>query len=192
MANEIFNGGGARVTGILGGDFTSKLQTYIVPATDSVALYIGDFVKFVGTSLQDDNGSWFSRTQRAEAGALIVGVIAGFEATSAYLDTTARAASTERKVYVHEFPYVEIEIQADASVGATEAGGNADIKYYPGVTGGAFNTSGCALDVTTIDNAADLQLRIMGFAAGSTPSDNYPVLRCLINEHFYKQTAGGS
>lgn len=192
MANEIFSPFGAEVTGIMGGDFASKLQTYMVADTDSVALYIGDFVKFVGSSLQDNNGNWFSRCRRAEAGELIVGVVAGFEATSATLDTTARLPNTERKVYVHEFPYIEVEIQADGEVGGTDAGGNADIKYYPGLTGGAFNKSGCALDVTTIDNAADLQLRVMGFAAGSHPSDNFPVLRCLVNEHFYKQTAGGS
>jgi hypothetical protein len=189
MANEIFSPFGAQVTGIMGGDFASKLQTYITADTDAVPLYIGDFVQIKGSSRQDTNSSWYTVCARAEAGNIILGVVAGFEPTSANLDTTHRKANEERLVYVHEYPYIEFEIQSDGNLGNSDVGNNADIKYYPAQSNGAFSKSGGAIDGTTVDDAP-AQVRIVGFAASSGPSDNFPIMRCIVNEHIFKQLIG--
>lgn len=189
MANEIFSPFGGQVTGVLGGDFASKLQPYIVNSGDTSTMYIGDFVRSFGESNPDGTGNQLPRVTLASAGTVILGVIAGFEANSASLDTTSRLGSTERVVYIHDNVYVELDIQADGAVSSTDVGKNADIRYYSAEEGGAFFTSGVALDTSTLD-AATAQLRVMRFATGSSPSDNYPVMKCLINEHFYKQILG--
>jgi hypothetical protein len=189
MANEIFSPFGARVTGIMGADFAAKLQVYIVRDVDIRYLAIGDFVTLEGRVRQDGDRSWYTVCSRTGLYEDILGVVAGFEPTPTTLDRTDRQLNEQRLVYVYDYPYVEFEIQADGSLSSSAVGKNANIAYYPAEAGGKFFKSGSAIDVTSVD-VASAQVRIVGFAASSGPSDNFPIMRCIVNKHIFKQTFG--
>jgi hypothetical protein len=184
--NSIF---GARVVKHLQSvHFTGGVTSYTVPATDSTALFVGDFVKLTGTAANGQDGKSYPVVTQAAATNTLVGFVDAFDADSNYLNQIYRTASTLRTAFVYDDPYVMFEIQATATVTATSIGLNADITVGAGdvITG----LSGMQLDSTTATSAT-AQLRIMGI---SLREDNdygeYAKLICMINEHAYKGTVG--
>jgi hypothetical protein len=188
MANDFFSPFGAEVTGIFGGDFDAKLHTYIVGTSDDDTMHKGDLIVAGSTSLPYTDGKYYPEVALASASsASILGIIADFAVYPGELETTTRLPNTLRLVRVYDFPYIEFLIQSDGSIYASDSQENVDIKLY--TPGDAFGVSGMAIDSTTIQTTA-AQLRLLGFAEGSSPNDAYPIMRCLINQHYYKLLIG--
>ena len=189
MAN-VFAPFGARVIGHLdGSSYNGKARSYVIPATDGTALYVGDFVKSTGSGALNEKGEMLPAVTQAAATDTILGVVIGFEVNSTYLNQIYRTAATLRTVYVADDPDILIEIQASgATVAETMFGGNADMAVGTGsaVTG----VSGAYINVATVDSAS-MQLRILGMAQeANNELGVYTRLICYINEHEHKSTTG--
>jgi len=188
MANQdtIF---GARLVGHLYGSAdNARVSSYTVPATDIVALFLGDFVTHEGTSALGDDGENHPVVAQAEATDTIVGVVVGFFASREFENQNYRTASTLRTVFVCDDPYATFEIQSDGVGDVGDVGSNAEITVGTGST--VFGTSGMELQESSV-TASTAQLRILEF---SPRPDNEIGLNtdfiCMINEHQYKTTAG--
>lgn len=184
--NAIF---GARLIGhFYGSPYNARVRSYIVPSSDSNAMYLGDFVSMTGDGDTNELGQTFPTVELSGVGTVITGVIVGFVADSDNLNQIYRTASTERTVFVCDDPYAIFEIQTNGTAIAGDFGSNADIVL--GTPSTVYGTSGTQLDEATV-TAATAQLRILGL---SQKVDNelgqYAKFLCMINEHTFKQTAG--
>lgn len=140
MANLDTPFGFKPVKHLMGSPWNGKINTYYVPATDSVAMFKGDAVKSAGSA--DATGKYPTVTQ-ATAAAAIRGVVVGFgdnPYTMIHPDTPNRdyrPASTAMYVYVVDDPFIIFEIQED-SVGndmdADMVGLSTDITVGTGST----------------------------------------------------------
>jgi len=184
--NAIF---GARLIGTLGsGNYNATVNSYIVPASDTTALGIGDFVKITGDGATNVYGQTFPTAIKAGVGEVLLGVIVSFLVDSNDLNHIYRAASTERTMLVCDDPTAIFEIQTNGVAIAGDFASNADIAL--GTLNTIFGTSGTQLDEASI-TAATAQLRILGL---SQRIDNelgqYAKFKCMINEHIFKQGGG--
>lgn len=184
--NSVF---GARLAKHLQGvQFNGAVNSYTVPATDSTALFVGDFVKLTGTAANGQDGKSYPVVTQAAAGETLVGFVDAFDADSSYLNQIYRTASTLRTAFVHDDPYVLFEIQSTSTLSTSAIGLNADITVGSGST--VTGLSGMQLDLST-KTSATAQLRIWGI---SLREDNdygeYAKVLCMINEHAYKGTVG--
>lgn len=181
-----------------GSPFNGKFNTYLVPASDATAMYVGDPVKSGGTAgaagtiVYGQNCEGMATVATAAAGNTLRGVVIGFSPLQSNLETLHRAASTARLAYVVDSPDVIFEIQSDdggAALALIDVGENADILYTAGsaVTG----RSAVELDSST-HTAATAQLRILGFAqrVDNEAGANFGKVQVVINEHELKATAG--
>lgn len=157
-------GFGARLIGRAGGG-APRLREYYVPASDSTALFQGDFVTLVPTTGAMDPKNEVPVVQRAATGNVLLGVVVGFRPDPALPYTGQyRAASTARYVTVCDDPDAIYEIQEDAVGGAVTAAlvgalSNADIVVAAGST--ATGLSGTMLDSSTAAATAE-DLKIVG------------------------------
>lgn len=188
MANQntIF---GARTSGhLLGSPYSARIRKYVIPASDSTALFVGDFVKLTGASANDETGKNHSVVTQAADGDVLVGFVIGFEANSQYLNQIYRTASTLRSVYVCDDPYITFEIQAKGTLATGDLQQLADISVGTGDT--ITGLSGMEVDLAT-KGTSDGQLRILAI---QPTEDNdfgqYAKVICMINEHQYKGTTG--
>lgn len=144
-----------------GSPYSGAANTYFVPDTDNVALFIGDPVILAGSG--DTSGNAPTVT-RATAGATnrITGVVVGFQTSPDFVPYGYRPASTAMYVLVADDPGIEYSIQCDATgLAVTQIGENANLTAGSGST--YTKRSGFILDGTTPDPDATYQLRILGF-----------------------------
>ncbi len=180
---------GARITGVQQmAQYTGAIHPYTVLASDVTALFLGDFVKHTGTAAIGTDNKDHPVVTQAEASDVLVGIVVGFLVTGDNLNRIYRPASELATVLVCDDPYVSFEIQASGSLVADNIGENAEIK----VSAGDIYTglSGMELDTTTL-TASSAQLRVLDLSvAEDNEFGEYAKVRCMINEHLYKQTAG--
>ena len=147
-----------------GQPYSGAANTYFVPDTDNVALFIGDPVILAGSSGNAQAGpESYPTVTRATAGATnrISGVVVGFQPSPAFTPYGYRPASTAMNVLIADDPFLEFVIQVDSTgVAATQVGENANLTAGSGST--ATKKSGFILDGTTPDVDATYQLRILG------------------------------
>lgn len=162
MANANVPSGLSPVRGVYGQPFNGSVNQYSTAAGDSVAIFIGDPVKLVGTS-QVINGQTFADIAQAATGDIIVGVVV------AVLPDTRdsllyRAGSTARIVLVADDPNDLFEAQ-DVSTGtplaAADIGNNVNFVVAAGST--FTGLSGVTLNNTTEAGTNTLDLKIVGF-----------------------------
>lgn len=191
MANADTPAGATPVSHRNGAPYNGAFRTYSVPASDATALYVGDFVKLVGTA-QTINSRVLSDVGRAATGDVIVGVVVG--AKPATQDSTVyRAASTLREIYVADDPDLIFEIQEGTSgtpLTANDAGLN--INFVVGSGSTVTGKSGTQLDNTTEATTNTLDLHLVTPVARE---NNEIGAACkwlvTINRHQYSnQTAG--
>ena len=180
---------GARIVGhLLGSDWNGKARKYTIPATDSTAVFMGDFVTHQGTSATGFDGELLPVVAQSAAGDALTGIVVGFGLNPSYLNQTYRTASTLRDVYVCDDPYVLFEIQSDGTGAVTDIGANADIVVGSGST--TTGLSAMELDESSVTTST-AQLRIHGI---SHRADNAigasAVFICSMNESLYKSTTG--
>lgn len=185
-----------------GSPWNGKVTTYLVPASDGTAIYVGDPVKSGGTAgaagdtVYGQNCEGMATITVAAAGNTLRGVVIGFSPLQSNVETLHRAASTARLAYVVDAPDVVFEIQEDAvgnNVAATQVGNNFDIAYTAGSA--VSGRSAVQLDSSDASGTATAQLRLLGLvpridnALGTSSSDKAKFL-VVINEHELKSTTG--
>ena len=143
-----------------GSPWMGAARRYFHPATDNVALYIGDPVIIAGSA--DGDGTPTATRATAAGAGRITGVVVGFEPSPAFNALGYGAASTAFYVLVADDPALLFEIQEDSvggALAATSVGLNADLIAAAG--NNATKQSGFMLDSSTALASATLQLRIV-------------------------------
>jgi len=179
-----------------GNPYNGEINTYFVPSTDAVALFIGDPVTLAGAA---DASGKYPTVKQAVAGTtnLIVGVIMGFGLTpeiAAITDDLAkryRLASENMYVYVADDKDLIFEIQevsGGTALTAAEIGNNAPIVVGSGNT--ATGLSGVELN-NAGETAATEQIRILRLAPGlDNALGEHAKWWVFINEHAFNQELG--
>ncbi len=190
---------GARPVGSLNGaPYNGRITQYAVPASDGTAIYLGDFVKLVGTS-SFVNGQALPNVAQAATGDVMVGVVVGVLAET-QASTIYRAASTLRVLLVADDPNALFEMQ-QVSTGtpltANDVGLNANFVVAAGSTVTGF--SGTTIDNTTEATTNTLDLKIVGMppevdndygsAVGTGAASSRFLVR--INRHQYVNQLAG-
>lgn len=160
MANVSRPSGLRAARHITGGVYRGQIETYVIPASDATAVFVGDVVKLAGSA--DANG--VATVTRVTANTdLPLGVVVGFEVDYTNLNTPSqyRAASTLRKVFVNVDPGTLYEIQATGTTVVADVGLNAGLTFTAGST--STGVSGMELDATTKATTATLPLKIVGW-----------------------------
>jgi hypothetical protein len=176
-----------------GAPWNGAYNEYPIASGYATDLFFGDPVKAVAGGT----------IERAAAGDTILGVFIGCRYSPSAAEKAAGVVPQQRKYWpastvaadakamVVDDPAVIYEVQADddsADIAATDAGGNADLLIGTGsaVTG----LSGVELDSSTITNAS-AQVRIVRLVPRDDNAwGDFAKVEVLINEHFYKATAG--
>ena len=123
-----------------GAPYNGAFNPYLIPASDSQAMFIGDVVLKTTTAnaarVQAPEAGTFEigtlpQCIRATVGTTerITGVIVGFAPDPDGLGRTHRLASTERIAYVCDDPDMMFEVQGEGTVAATDMGLNAVLIY---------------------------------------------------------------
>lgn len=178
-----------------GRPYNGACNPYVVPASNSTALFIGDPVILAGTAVAGVVGGALPTITRATAagGNYISGVVVGFEPNASVIANGYRVASTLCTVLVADDPDLLFEIQEDADGGAlalAAVGGNADLVSGSGST--VTKKSGFQLDSSTAATTNTLQLRVLGFTDridNAAASANAKVL-VAINLHSSRNLTG--
>lgn len=166
-----------------------RVRPYVIPASNSTALFVGDAVILAGGMDTDQD---LPTITQGTAAAVLLGAVVGFEPdpTQPY-NGHYRPASTRRVVLVCDDPDAIFQVQEDAVGGAVSAANvgsslNADIIVAAGDT--VTGLSGHMLDSS--DAAAnDGQLKIVGILRDDTNAAAQSagaILEVLIHEHALK------
>ena len=155
MADSAF---GFRPVRTMGSTYTGQVVSAVVPASDSTALFVGDFVSL--TAGQDTTDNMPLVVQAAAAG-VIYGAVVGFEPDYTDLTSKYRLASTKRIARIAPaLPGVVFECQANAALAAGDVGGNVEIIVGAGNT--TTGRSAMEADLSTAPIASAAQLQIIG------------------------------
>ena len=157
--------------------FNSTIEEFVVPASDSTALFLNDPIKTTGQT--DNDGVAFCT--KATPGDFIRGVIVGFVATHDYENAVYRQASVKRRVKVCQDPFIVCRAQVNAALSTS------DIGKYINIDAGTGNiTTGISaieLDYATID-ATSGQAKILQIEEViNTDDDQYSTVICMISKH---------
>ncbi len=157
--------------------FNSTIEEFVVPASDSTALFLNDPIKTTGQT--DDDGIAFCT--KAAPGDFIRGVIVGFVATHDHENAVYRQASIKRIVKVCQDPFIVCRAQVNAALT------NSDIGKYINIDAGTGNTttgiSAVQLDYATINTNAGQAKIFQIEEVVNTDDDQYSVIICMISKH---------
>jgi hypothetical protein len=166
MANNNTPFGLKPIKNLLGAPWNGRTMMVQIAAGYNQALGVGDAVIWVGTA---EAGGHYPTVQLATAGSTnkILGVIVGFEpafGTTPNLNLNYHLAQTDQYAYIvlATDAIFEIQASADAVIGATISGLNANLIYTNAVNT-VTGLSGAELDTATTPSAdATKQLTIIG------------------------------
>ena len=178
------------------GMWNGQVQRFVVAAADTTALFVGDLVKFAGTTGTGDYLGIAGVTQAAASDALC-GVIVGFDIVPDSLNTPqSRAASTQRGVYVETDPSVLLVSQEDGvttPIAMADVGLNVNFVVAAGST--ISGASGMQIDSNTTSTTATLPLKLIEPLAVSdneltTSGQSYTRWVVKINNHQLAASTG--
>jgi hypothetical protein len=161
MANTSRINGFRPVKHLNGSPYNGQVNVYHIPASDGTAVYVGDVVKYAGSSTADGTKPTVAL---AAAGDAIVGVVVGFAVNRDNINIggSYRAASTARDVLVCDSPDVVFEVEtSNGTPAATDVGLN--INHATGSPDTATARSGAYVDFGTEATTAALTFKILGF-----------------------------
>lgn len=168
----------------------NQLKLVAVPASDNVAIGIGDPVKLAGDAV---NG--VRTVTRCTATVVPDGVVVALAASSPdgqsggmlNTDPIYRVASTLRFLHICTAKEAEYEVQADEALTSASVGLNASLIYAnPSSTTGL---SGTMLDASTAATTNTLEVKIRELSPYSNPND-YGTYNKFIVTINYEQTPG--
>jgi hypothetical protein len=157
-----------------GSPYNGQFQTFLVDSGDATALFVGDVVKFAGSSgvagqvvngMDVEGMATVNKvgTGVINAGTSIVGVVKGFLPDPTNLASKYRAASTSRIALVVTDPTVVYEVQEDAvttPIAAASVGLNATFNGGTGNTTTGISTA--TMVSSTVASTSTFPLRILG------------------------------
>lgn len=176
------------VSNVSQGRYVGRTEWFVVPVSDSTALFLNDPVS-VAAGGDADSGLGYV-AQMAAAG-VPIGIVVGFGGPDSPVphvgDDVYRLAETKRWVAVATDPDIEFYIQEDSdggNVAIDEAHTNAPIVVGTGST--STGQSAVALNSSEVATTATDELAILGLAQipGNAIGD-YAIWRCKFNTHFY-------
>ncbi len=199
MANLNMPTGFNPVRYVSGGPYNGAVNPYSVNAgSDSTALFIGDAVKFVGTSQLIGDQTLLDVTQAA-TGDVMCGVVVAFDpldgAGGAARDALQyRAASTQRVAWVADDPNILFEIQ-EGTGGTTLTANDAGLNVNFAVGTGSTATGRSAMTVNNVGeattNTLDLRLAEPVNRPDNTVGSDSQKWLVRINRHSYVNQIAG-
>jgi len=150
-----------------GGSFTGKVRHYKIASNYGTAIFYGDFVKIVSSgTVEKDTGT---------TACTPIGVFVGVSYTDPNTNQKtfsqtypASTVASDISAYVVDDPYVEMQMQGDASLAQTTLGNNVAVVQTAGST--TIGRSKNAVDASTAATTNTLPLRIMEFVDGPDSS----------------------
>jgi hypothetical protein len=188
---------GLRPLGKVGSNYNSDGDTqYKIASGTTDAIFQGDTVTF-GASGGVSTGFIVKHTPGA---ANILGVFVGCQYTDPTTSKTTfknyypgSVAASDIVAFVVDDPYAQFLVQASGVAGVIAIGQNADlVQTVAGNT--TTGVSGLELATGTLDDAAALNVKVLGVTADPSNSDltaAYADLIVTINEHLYKAPTAG-
>ena len=199
MANVDRPNGLRPVKHLNGAPYNGQVNMYLIPSSDSTAVFRGDLVKLAGgagaagTVVYGIDCEGIPTAIQSAAGDTHVGVVVGFLANQSDLSTQYRVASTDRIALVADAKDIIFEIQevsGGTPLTADAVGLNANVVVGAGNT--TTGTSGVELDNSTEATTADLDVQIMGLV--KRVDNNYgehAKWLVRINDHAYGEGVAG-
>ena len=140
------------------GTYSGQVVSAVIPASDSTATFVGDFVSLLAGQDTTDN---MPLVLQAAAAGVIYGAIVGFEPDYTDLTSKYRLASTKRIARIAPaLPGVVFECQASAAMAAGDVGGNVEVIVGAGDT--ATGRSGMEANLASAPINTTAQLQIIG------------------------------
>lgn len=155
--------------------FNSTTVEFIVPASDTIELFLNDPVKT--TNQTDDTGIDFC--SKANPGDFLRGFVVGLAADHDKENDLYRKTATRRKVRVCQDPFLIARAQVDAAIATTDIGRFIDMDSGTGNVNTGI--SEVALDYTTINDTSG-QFYILQIEEIDEDNDTSIVL-CSIAKH---------
>lgn len=173
----------------MGLPYAGQCMSFVVPATDSTALFVGDLVSWSAGQDTTDN---MPLCTQAAAGGIILGAVVGFEPDYTDLSLKYRTASTKRIVRVcPALPGTVFECQANAALSAGDIGGNVEIVVGSGDTTTGRSAMEAAIGVPATGSA---QLTLL--SPSKTVGETFDTaaagtnLLVLVNESYFTLATG--
>lgn len=190
-----------------GSPWNGQVQAFLHPSGDSVAIYVGDPVKTLGSSgaagtivagMNCEGVMTVARDTSGTTGQATLGVAVGFSPDPTNLMKRHCAASENRIVYVVTDPTVVYEVQEDAAttpIAAASVGLNVALATTAGST--VTGNSGMVLDSDTVATTAALPLKLIGLSkrvdvAMSTATNDYAKWEVVFNTGFFADNLAGA
>jgi len=183
---------GAEPVGCLSsnGSFSGKVRHYKVASNYGTAIFYGDFVKLVSSgTVEKDTGT---------TACTPVGVFVGVSYTDPNTNQLtfsqtypASTSASDISAYVVDDPFVEMQMQGDASLAQTALGNNAAVVQTAGST--SIGRSKNAVDSSTIATTNTLPVKIIEFVNGpdSAVGDSFTDVIVVFNAgHQLTNTTG--
>lgn len=184
-----------------GSSWTGAVKEYLIPSSDSTAVFVGEMVKLAGSSgaagtiVAGRNCEGMATVAQAAAGDALLGAVVGFVVTGGdTLNPNYRRASTNRIALVCDDKNVVYLVQED-SVGGSIAAASVGLATDIVVGSGSTTTGRAQSMIDSSDVATDTggQVRILGLArvpdqtstSGENQLGNYAKWEVVINEHQY-------
>ena len=150
-----------------GGSFTGKVRHYKIASNYGTAIFYGDFVKIVSSgTVEKDTGT---------TACTPIGVFVGVSYTDPNTNQKtfsqtypASTVASDISAYVVDDPYLEMQMQGDASLAQTTLGNNVAVVQTAGST--TIGRSKNAVDSSTAATTNTFPLRIMEFVDGPDSS----------------------
>lgn len=178
-------GGFRPVQDLSGNSYTGKIQTYVVDATHSTLLAVGDLVTETGNL---DAASGLSEVDASSAGTgnLITGVIVAIEPDYGNLEQRGLPASTGGRVKVAVDPNMILEAETSGgTLAVTDVGGNLPAVVTAATASGGLVNSNMTVNATGNAASTTEQIRVVGVKDSGDITFPAPIgttIYCRINE----------
>ena len=198
MANVSAPRGLSPVRYLSGAPYNGAANAYSVPAGDGTALFIGDLVKFVGTSQVIGDVTYLD-VGRAATTDVVLGPVVAVDpldgtGASGRDSTPYRAASTMRVLWIADDPnllFEACEVTGGTPIPINDAGLNVSLTVASGNT--STGMSGSAISNTTQATDSALLLRLVSPVnrPDNTPGADAQKWLVRINRHAYVNQIAG-
>lgn len=181
-----------------GAPYNGAASPYLIPSSDSNAMFVGDPVVITGTAntaqIKRVGGDFQIGTlptvAKATAGATnrITGVIVGFMPETRSSEVYG-VASTDRVALVADDPDLVFQAQADDALAVTGIGANANLVFtHSGNT--ITGISGVEVDSSTSAVGATLQVRVLRFVNDPENEANSAANKVEVAINLHTMTTG--
>jgi hypothetical protein len=186
MANRNTPFGGKTANTLISADYNAKTRTYYTSAADTTLLFVGDFVRMLGTTTSE--GVPYVTAITADS-TDILGIVVAIKNVYTKESQLYRDSKDVLEVEVIDDPYAEYDIQVNGTVTTSSVGKIANV--YVGAGNILTGMSGMQLDAATIGTG--IQIQIIGIVAnGDNTLGQYTKVRCITMTHKFLGRLNGT